>query len=358
MDNNPYQNLAKRLDALPNGFPSTPNGVELKLLARLFTPEQAGLATQLRLTLETPEQLAERIGGNPKELRNLLKQMARNGLITADETPAGQGFGLMPFVVGIYEMQGSKIDAELASLFEQYYLEAFGQILALQPAVHRVIPVNESIHVGLEVRPFESVASIIASAKAWAVSDCICRKQKQLIGQGCSHPLDVCLALSTTPGAFDHSQMVHSLTQEEAMSTLRRAAEAGLVHSVSNNQKDVWYICNCCTCSCGILRGMVDLGIANVVAHSAYINQLDADKCILCGLCVDRCQFNALTLDSALHIDLQRCAGCGVCTIACSEGALYLVLRPESEVPTPPEKEVDWRIAHAQARKLDLHEVL
>ncbi len=226
------------------------------------------------------------------------------------------------------------------------------------PAVHRVVPVNESIPLGLEVRPFESAAEIIASAKAWAVSDCICRKQKQLIGQGCQHPLDVCLAMSSNPGAFDHSTMVRALTKDEAMATLTRAAQAGLVHSVSNNQKDVWYICNCCSCSCGVLRGMVDLGLANVVAHSAYINQVEPDKCILCGLCIEVCQFNALTLDSALHLNLLRCAGCGVCSISCPEGALHLILRPESDIFTPPEREADWREARAKARNLDIREVL
>jgi ferredoxin len=284
--------------------------------------------------------------------------MARRGLINAGPIEGGLGFGLMPFVVGIYEMQGPTIDAELAQLFEQYYHQAFGQLLAIQPAVHRVVPVNESIPLGLEVRPFESAAEIIDSAKAWAVSDCICRKQKLLIGEGCQHPIDVCLAMSSTPGAFDRSTNVHALTKDEAMATLQRAAQAGLVHSVSNNQKDVWYICNCCTCSCAVLRGMVDLGIANVVAHSAYINRIDTDKCIVCGVCIDACQFNALTLDSTLNINLQRCAGCGVCTVACPEGALYLVLRPESDIYTIPEREADWREARARARNQDLQEVL
>ena len=142
------------------------------------------------------------------------------------------------------------------------------------------------------------------------------------------------------------------------MATLQRAAQAGLVHSVTNSQKDVWYICNCCTCSCGVLRGMVDLGLANVVAHSAYINQVDTDKCIVCGACIDACQFNALTLDSTLNINLQRCAGCGVCTLTCPEGALYLVLRPESDIYTPPEREADWREARARSRNQDLQEVL
>jgi ferredoxin len=358
MDNNPYHNLARRLDALPNGFPASADGVELKILTKLFTPEEADLAAQLRLTLETPTQLAARIGGSPADLRKQLKSMARRGLINADSTQGGLGFGLMPFVVGIYEMQAARLDVELVSLFERYFLEVFGRALAIEPSVHRVIPINASIPLGLEIQPFESAAGIIASAKAWGVSDCICRKQKQLIGQGCSHPLDVCLAMSSTPGAFDHSTVERALSQEEALATLRRAAEAGLVHSVSNYQKGLWYICNCCTCSCGILRSMADLGLANVIAKSAYITQIEAEKCVLCGVCVERCQFNALSLDSELRLDKLQCAGCGVCTISCPEDALHMVLRPQSELSAPPESETDWREARAHTRNLDLQEVL
>jgi ferredoxin len=354
---NPYQQLALRLDALPNGFPPAPDGSELELLQRLFTPEQAALAARLRLTLETPDQLAARLGGDAALLRKQLKEMARRGLINAGPVEGGVGFGLMPFVVGIYEMQVGRLDAETAQIFERYYRQVFGRMIALQPSVHRVIPVQESVKRDLEVRPYESAAAIIAGCQAWGVVDCICRKQKALIGQPCEHPLDVCMVLSTAPGAFDHSSTIRPLTQEEAKATLRRAAEAGLVHSVSNNQKDLWYICNCCTCSCGILRGMADLGIANVIARSAYVNTVDADLCILCGSCVEACPFDALALDTALMVSVQRCNGCGVCTIACTEGALTLVLRPEVEQPMVPATAQDWLIERAAARGQDLADV-
>ena len=60
MDDTPYRELAARLDELPNGFPPTDDGAELRLLAKLFTPEEAALAAQLRLTLETPAEIAAR----------------------------------------------------------------------------------------------------------------------------------------------------------------------------------------------------------------------------------------------------------------------------------------------------------
>ena len=92
MNENPYKRLAVRLDALPNGFPATNDGAELRLLAKLYTPEDAALAAELRLSLETPEQIASRLSdsgfpvGNHKVLKKQLKQMARGGLIAAGKT--------------------------------------------------------------------------------------------------------------------------------------------------------------------------------------------------------------------------------------------------------------------------------
>ena len=44
LDTNVYRKLAERLDAIPNGFPETESGVELKLLAKIYSPEEAALA--------------------------------------------------------------------------------------------------------------------------------------------------------------------------------------------------------------------------------------------------------------------------------------------------------------------------
>ena len=358
MEKNPYKLLAERLDALPNGFPATKDGVELRLLAKIFTPEEAALAAQLRLTPETPQQIAARLGLEAEALRQQLKGMARRGLIASGRAEEGLGYGLMPFVVGIYEMQVSRLDEELARLFEQYYQQAFGQVLGVKPQVHRVIPVNETVRVDMEIRPFESAAEIIASAQSWGVLDCICRKQKALIGDACKHPLDVCMMLSQSPNAFENTTVVRKVTREEAMATLRRAAEAGLVHSVSNNQKGVWYVCNCCTCSCGILRGMAELGIANAVARSAFVNQVDEASCLACGDCVAACQFDALTLEETLRVNEGRCVGCGVCVLTCPEGALGLARRAQAEVIIPPVNEAEWMKMRARERGVDLGEVL
>jgi Pyruvate/2-oxoacid:ferredoxin oxidoreductase delta subunit len=360
MSQESYKKLAERLDALPNGFPPTQDGAELRLLAKLFTPEEAELASQLRLTREVPEQIAKRLDRDKAEVRKMLKGMARNGLIAAGRTEAGFGYGLMPFVVGIYEMQAGSIDIELASLFEEYYTQAFVDVLKVKPQVHRVIPVNESIKVDMEVHPFESASDLVESAQAWGVMDCICRKQKALIGEPCVHPLDVCMTLSEVPHTFDGSDTIRAMTKDEALATLQRAADAGLVHSVSNNQKGLHYICNCCTCSCGILRGMAEVGIANVVAHSSYVNQVDDLLCNGCETCLDYCQFDALAMGEGaiVQVDTVRCVGCGVCVPQCPNDALGMVLRPEGDLVLPPETIKEWGVKRAADRGISLADVL
>ena len=353
MNTSPYKQLAERLNALPNGFPPTDDGRELKLLAKIFMPEEAEIAGQLLSELETVEEIAARTGGNAEELRANLKGMSRRGLIEAGKKDGALAFKLMPFVVGIYEMQIGRMDEELARLFEDYFQCAFHEMLTVKPQFHRVIPVNETIRNTMEVRPFESAAEIVNRMQSWGVQDCICRKQKALIGEACEHPVDICMVLNPRPNVFEGNPVIRALTHDEAMRTLRRAAEAGLVHSVSNSTEGVYYICNCCTCSCGILRGMAELGIANVVASSAFVNQVDEVLCNGCEDCIKSCQFDALTMDDMFaKVNTVSCVGCGVCVIACSTGALGLARRPEEEVLPIPATLGDWSAQRAVERGL------
>ena len=47
--NKVYEKLADELNRIPNGFPRTESGTELKLLAKLFSVEDADLASTLSM---------------------------------------------------------------------------------------------------------------------------------------------------------------------------------------------------------------------------------------------------------------------------------------------------------------------
>jgi len=346
-----YKKLAMTLDSLPNGFPPAEDESDLRLLEYLFEDIEAEIGSQLTKDLEDAATIAERVGKDKHEVRDLLKGMAKKGLIKAGKLEGGFGFGLLPFVVGIYEYQAPRFDKKMAELFETYYQQAFGTSLKVQPQVHRVIPVNQTVKNDMEVHPYESALGIIESNNSWAVFDCICRKQKALIGDPCKHPIESCMTFNKRENAYDGSDFYRALTKEEAIEVLMGAAEAGLVHSVSNSKDGTSYICNCCTCSCGILRGMSELGIANVIARSAFVNTIDPDLCIACGDCLFHCQFDALELEVTMLLDETKCVGCGVCVPFCEEDAMILVRRPEEDIEYVPQTEEEWGDLRMGARQ-------
>ena len=346
-----YRRLAQALDALPNGFPMTATGVELRLLAKVFTPEEAALACVLGPEPASATDIANRAGQDPKETRNTLKRMVAEGLIDIKRGEGEFAYALRPFVVGFYEGQLPRMDAEMAELFEQDYHETRGGILRDTPSLHRIIPVGRAIPLEVEIHPFERATEILEAALSWGVRDCICRKQQRLLGKDCGHPLESCLVFAPVRNAFDRSTVDRAITKEEAMQILRMTEDAGLVHSSGNYRDGIDYICNCCTCCCGIMRGIAEYGIMSAVARSDFQIALDGDACTACGDCIERCQFHALSLPGTIvDIDLARCMGCGLCVVVCPADGLRLERRAAGEVFPPPSDIKEWRAQRSSRR--------
>jgi electron transport complex protein RnfB len=353
--NSIYKQLALVLDRIPEGFPATENGVELKILEKLFTTEEAELACHLTLEPGIAKTVAQRIGWDEHRTFTLLKGMTKKGLIEAERGEGGLAFKLMPFVVGFYEHQNARIDEEFAHLFETYYKEAFERMMTFRPSVHRVIPVETAIPLNVEVMPYERASVYIKDAQSWGVLPCICRVQKRLIGEACGHREENCIVISQKPHAYDRTDAIRAITMEEALQILADSAEEGLVHSTNNVQKGVTYICNCCTCACGILRGLAEFGHLNAVGRSDFFAEIDGELCSACGACIDRCQFEALKIDEndgICRVDPVHCFGCGVCISSCPTGALTLKQKQAPELEPPPLSESEWREKRSKARGL------
>lgn len=352
MSQDVYRQLAQQLDAIPNGFPATESGVELRLLAKMFTPEEAALAAVMHMRAEPTAGIAARAGVNPQVARSTLKGMVRRGLIRAKKAEGQLAFALMPFIVGSYEEQLPRMDEELAALFEEYYQETRSDLIARDaPSVHRVIPVEEAIPVGVEIFPYERATELLEGARSWAVRDCICRVQKRLIGEGCEHPVENCLVFAPVEGAFEDSEVDRAISKEEALQILRETEAAGLVHSTGNYRDGRFYICNCCTCSCAILRSVTEFGVLSAVAHSDFWAVVDDDLCIGCGDCVERCQFDALSVPGDVcAVNTVRCVGCGLCATVCATESLRLERRPQGETLPLPDNSREWMVRRARER--------
>ena len=351
MQEEAYRNLTQRLDEIPNGFPATDSGVELRLLAKLFTVQEAALASVMHLPPEVASDIANRADMDPDVARQMLEGLGARGLIASRKGQEPPVFALKPFIVGFYEAQLPRMDKELATLVEQYFQDSHGGFLRDVPSVHRVIPVGEAISFELEIFPYERATELMEGAKSWAVRDCICRVQQQLVGKGCDQAIENCLGFAPVEGAFDHSTVSRAITKEEALQILRTAAEAGLVHTASNYRTGNHSICNCCTCCCGILRGVTEFGMPTAVARSDFHTVINAELCIGCGDCVERCQFGALSVPEDIStVDYTRCVGCGLCATVCPVDALHLERRPVGEVSLPPADISEWRTQRIESR--------
>ncbi len=355
-----YERLAERLSNTPNGFPRSERGTELKLLAKMFAPEEAALAAVMHLYREDAADIATRAGVDAKTAYATLKAMARKGLIHAGKGEKGLSFGLLPFAVGFYEESLPYLDEEMARLFETLMQETRGEgLLTPGPALQRVIPVEQSVDADIELLPYERASELLEGAQSFGVRECICRKQKALVGEPCDYPLENCLSFAPVEGAFDNLSYVRPISKEEAIRILLEAEEAGLVHSVYNHQEPIYYICNCCPCCCGIMRGVAEFGQAHALAHSDFYAVVDADACTGCEACLDRCHFGALSVpDDVCVVDAMRCMGCGLCVAECPSDALRLLRRVPEEHAPPPVDHRQWREARAAARGVPLQELL
>ena len=138
--NDSYKKLAEKLDKLPNGFPATDSGIELRILQKIFTPEEAEMAVKIRPIPETADAIAHRLGRMLDEMQSILDNMVLKGQIGTAKMKEGQVYMLVPFVVGIFEFQLYRLDKELADLvraYAPYLMPSLGQH---KPSLVRVIP--------------------------------------------------------------------------------------------------------------------------------------------------------------------------------------------------------------------------
>jgi ferredoxin len=349
-----YHRLAKVLDTLPNGFPTTESGIEIKLLKKIFRPEDAELFCDLRLNWETAQQIAERTNRPLPGLEDYLNEMRQRGQIFGVDVGGVSIFKMLPWVFGIYEFQVDHMDRELAEMCEEY-VRAYGEpFFKNKPQLMQVIPVEQEIQASHEALPYEKVSSIIETGKSFMVQDCICKKEQGLLDSPCDRPLDVCMAIAPIEGVFDNYDHGRKLSRDEAYDLLQKCEENALVHLTWNMQNDHFFICNCCGCCCGVLRSMNEWGISNAV-NSYYYAEIDPEACAACGTCADeRCQVYAIEEGAdAYRVIKEKCIGCGLCVSTCPSEAIQLIRKQPDEIVLPPKDEMEWYEKRGHLRGVD-----
>jgi NAD-dependent dihydropyrimidine dehydrogenase PreA subunit len=331
-----YESLAAHLNTLPAGFPRTPGGVELRILKRLFTAEEARLAQLVTMRPESAAQVARRTGQDVAELAPRLDAMSRRGLIFRMQRGSETLFMAAQFVVGIWEYHVNDLDPDLIRDVNEYLPYFFADKNRTQTPQLRTIPISRALTAEQRIMPYEAARQIIAAQEAIAVAPCICRREHHMVGKGCDRPLESCLVFGAAADYYEENGLARRIDATEALAILEAAEEAGLVLQPSNSQKVV-NICTCCGCCCQILKNLQRLPCPADYVASNFLAAVDRDLCVGCGVCVERCQMGAIEVrDGVAEVLLDRCIGCGLCVPTCDTEAVRLEPKTADKRREPP----------------------
>lgn len=345
-----YTRLREHLDSLPAGFPATASGVELRILKRLFTPEEASLATHVGIKLEPASAIEARAGLSEGEAADRLRQMSRKGLVFSIEEPGRPHvYMAAQFVIGIWEYHVNELDPEFIRDMDEYLptlsREAFDRLPQL-----RTIPIGKSVAAAIESLPYEQAEELVRKQTKFLVAPCICRREHQIKGAGCEKLMEACLVFGWGADYYARNGLGRYISLEETLEILKMADEQGLVLQPSNAQEIV-NICCCCGDCCQMLKSLKRLPAPAEAVASPYLAALDTELCVGCGTCQDRCQMEALTMaDAHAVLRAERCIGCGLCVTTCPSGALTLQRKPAEKLPPVPKNMREAFVLRAKAR--------
>jgi len=193
---------------------------------------------------------------------------------------------------------------------------------------------------------------MVSNVQTVAITDCICRKEKKLVGRGCARPLDlICMYFTPWAEFAIDKGIAQKATVEDALKVLQRAENAGLVHLGVNVLENISGMCQCCPCCCGVLRTVTELKMPTGVAKSDFLSQVDIELCNGCESCLAVCPVQAISMeDEKAVVNSAECIGCGVCVLECPTEALSLATKKQEDIVLPPRNWVEMLLAIAEEK--------
>ena len=355
-NNEIYQQL---IDWLRKAWWGLPDSEHLMpAIQSFYTPEEATLLTGMPFSGRSLEELAEMKKIAPEELAPRLDALARKAAVWRSQKGESIRYSLNDafflFMRGPYwAEQPDDAAKKAAKPINKYFYDGFmDQFRDVHAKGLRTIPIDKTVEDPRRILPYEDVVKFVDSQDYCTVSSCPCRQRKRLDPDSkvCDHPMEVCLHFGRLGHYIVENDLGREITKEETKDILKQAAESGLVHAISNWQQGADTICNCCTCCCLFFEAYHVLEHHKSHDISNYRVRTTAETCKACGLCVERCPMDALSLEGssvatnkkgkAAMLDPDKCIGCGVCVYKCPTQALILVRREETH--DPPRDVREW----------------
>jgi formate hydrogenlyase subunit 6/NADH:ubiquinone oxidoreductase subunit I len=334
-----YRRLQEHLDRTPIGYPATENGVEIRILKQLFTPEEAELALEVSALPETARTIHRRVRSRMtlEELVGRLDDMTAKGLILRLPRGNEPRYLKQNFAIGIYEWQLKRLTPELGRDTQEYLHGAFRHAFHKRKTTQmRTVPVHKTIAIERSVATYEDIRQYVERSEGpFAKATCICRHAKDLLGEKCRQTdiRESCMTIGPAARMTVERGAARLISRDEMLALLEEADSEGLVLQPENT-KNPLFVCSCCGCCCGVLTSAKEFERPADYFSANFYAEVDGQVCQACGTCETRCQMGAIqTENGAAAVDLARCIGCGLCVTTCPSGAVRLKEREARKVP-------------------------
>ncbi|MBI5602114.1 MAG: 4Fe-4S binding protein [Deltaproteobacteria bacterium] len=326
-----YQQLAESIGAgeskyIPGIFEKMADEKEAKILLAAAPPA-------------TLEEITQKTGLKEEEVEKMIDPLFRKGLLFKSRKGDVIRYYRVRNLFQLHDSTAVTVNPpqgmlELWKAFMKTEFDDYSRMVEQvlpAPAV-RVIPVNISINPETQILAFDDIRNIVSNARVLAVTPCSCR----LIDGECGKPVEVCVQVDKAADYAIERGTGRKLEKEEALQLMKMCEEEGLVHVGDNKRAPGHVICNCCS-DCCLNWPSLRTGLGKFVVPSRFRAKVDMERCSSCGTCLDRCHFEAISLegegDTAV-VNAEKCMGCGVCLVTCPEEALALEeVRPAEFVP-------------------------
>ncbi|MET1125198.1 MAG: 4Fe-4S binding protein [Archaeoglobaceae archaeon] len=340
-----YEVLMQKL-----GFPNSQ--LLRRILEYLMNEEEAMVAAALP---GSADEVAEKLGMDRERVKKILEDLFFKGVVIPKDFHLREHYRLARDVIQLHDATLASRhmkDPTFAKLWKEFGEKeahaAVGRVLAASGLkVWRVVPAYNAVK-DLNPLPHENIVEMIKAQEKIAVVPCSCRNVTHLAGDGCKYTRELvekeetwhCIQVGRGAEYVVARGSGIELTKEEALELIHRIEEDGLVHTWANTakivDKRVTVNCNCCSdcCEFFLAARFAKVPMDALLEKSRYVAYVDSDACIACGTCVERCHFDAVTLDDVARVDEEKCFGCGACVTGCEQGAIRLkAVRPPEHIP-------------------------
>ena len=303
-------------------------------LDKIVKPIEQELVVQLGGDELTLSELADR--WKPEEsLRQLMDRAVYRGILEKEEKNGAAVYKSTDFYTRLdyfakYEDYLSLPRRERAEL-DKWYLDSYTE---------RIVPYMEDFrkddsspdYTTHTPVPLEQIKDIVDEAETVAVVPCDCRR----LHEDWDNPTSYCMNLDEAAEDVLDRGHGEELSNSDAKDLLDWTDDQGLMHCTDQSDKseDPRTICNCDIRWCYPFRAAEKLESEGYWPVRQYIASRDKDKCIECGLCAQRCQFNAFKENSdeedsgdKIEFEPDSCWGCGICATACPVSAIEIIPR-------------------------------